>query len=644
VVIRIAWLVALLVAGAVRAQVPGETITVSVSRVETRLSDTPSSVVVLDRKALDLTPALSLDDALRQVPGFTLFRRSSSRVANPTAQGVSLRGVGASGASRAIVLDDGIPLNDPFGGWVYWGRVPNAAVQRAEVLRGGASDLYGSGATGGVISLVRPRGKTPDLVFDGSAGSQGTGAFSLYTVGGSDRWNASLAAEYLATDGYAIVDDRSRGAVDRRADSAHRTADVTLRRGRTFLRGSYFEEGRNNGTALQVNDTIVRQVAAGTDVVAAGGTLLLRGYASDQDYFQTFSAIAADRSSERLTVEQKVPATSLGGTLQWSRPIARKHGLIAGVEARSVEGESDELQFSPARTTRVISAGRQRTTSAFAEDVFMLTPSISLTTALRYDGWRNLDASRNDVALASRSEDAWSPRVAILWKRSEALAFTTSASKAFRAPTLNELYRGFRVGNVVTEANESLGAERMTAFEAGVRYRSVRATAFLSETDDIIGNVTLSTTPALITRQRQNAGSSRSRGIELEGEMRFGRFRASGGYLFTDATLTSGRLAGRRLPQVARHQASVQLSGAAGGFEGAVMSRWASMQFDDDLNELPLEPFVVTDVFVSHALSRGIALTLSVENAFDQRIEAGATPVVTLGTPRSMRAGVRVRL
>jgi outer membrane receptor protein involved in Fe transport len=180
-------------------------------------------------------------------------------------------------------------------------------------------------------------------------------------------------------------------------------------------------------------------------------------------------------------------------------------------------------------------------------------------------------------------------------------------------------------------------------FEAGVRYRSVRATAFVSETDDIIGNVTLSTTPALITRQRQNAGSARSRGVELEGERRVGRLRVSGGYLFTDATLTSGRLEGKRLPQVARHQASVQLSGAAGGFEGALMSRWSSKQFDDDLNDLPLDAFVVTDILVSRALSRGLALTLSVENVFDQRIEVGATPVVTLGTPRSIRAGVRVR-
>ena len=75
---------------------------------------------------------VALDDVLRQIPGFTLFRRSGSRTANPTAQGPSLRGIGGSGASRALVLADGVPLNDPFGGWVAWGRVPRLALAQAD--------------------------------------------------------------------------------------------------------------------------------------------------------------------------------------------------------------------------------------------------------------------------------------------------------------------------------------------------------------------------------------------------------------------------------------------------------------------------------------------------------------------------------
>ena len=59
----------------------------------------------------------------------------------------------ASGASRTLVVADGVPLNDPFGAWVYWDRVPVAALQRVDVIRGGSSDLHGNDALGGVIRL-----------------------------------------------------------------------------------------------------------------------------------------------------------------------------------------------------------------------------------------------------------------------------------------------------------------------------------------------------------------------------------------------------------------------------------------------------------------------------------------------------------
>ena len=112
-----------------------EEVAVTAARTLTRVSETAASVVVISREDVAATAALTLDDALRQVPGFTLFRRSGSRTANPTSQGVSLRGVGASGASRAVVLADGIPINDPFGGWVYWGRVPREAVSASKCAR-----------------------------------------------------------------------------------------------------------------------------------------------------------------------------------------------------------------------------------------------------------------------------------------------------------------------------------------------------------------------------------------------------------------------------------------------------------------------------------------------------------------------------
>ncbi len=583
-----------------------DSITVTATRTKTRLADTPASVVVLDRAAILNTPAP--DDALRQVPGFALFRRTNSRAANPTSQGVSLRGVGASGASRALVLDDGIPLNDPFGGWIYWGRVPRAALDRVEVLRGGASDLYGSAAMGGVVQFLR---RDAGVAADVSAGSERTQTLSLFAAQAIGAWRGKVAADLLRTAGYVLVAPEQRGPVDTNANARHAAIDATIERAfgdgaRAFVRGAHYAESRDNGTPLQINDTSFRQLALGADA----GPLIARMYGSEQRYHQTFSAVAADRNSERLTVDQRVPSRARGGSLQFAHGLGDRHALVAGVEERNVVATDIE------GTTRT--KGAQRTTAAFVEDSVLVAPSLTVTGALRLDRWRD--------------EEAWSPRLSAIWRANDRVALTAAAYRAFRAPTLNELLRNFRVGNVLTLANGALGPERLSAVEAGLRVASFRATLFSMTTDDTISNVTLSTTPSLITRQRRNQGSSRSRGLELDADRRVGNdWRLSAGWLFVDAALSTGR----RTPQVPRSSVTAQATwrDAAG-----VQVRWSSRQFDDDLNQFPLRGYTAIDLFVSHGF-----VYAAIENVTNARIEAGATPVVTLGQPRALRAGLRWR-
>ena len=589
----------LLVAAPVLAQqtTTSDAITVTATRVETRLADTPASVVVLERQAIAASASPAIDDTLRQVPGFTLFRRSGSRVANPTSQRVSLRGVGASGASRAVVLDDGIPLNDPFGGWIFWGRVPVTSLDRVEVLRGGASDRYGSGAMGGVVQFVRRR--DDGIVVDVSTGSEATRDISLFAAVG----HVSLAADLFATDGYVLVEPGARGAVDVAANSKHEAFDVTFAHAATFLRLSRYHESRNNGTPLQTNETTIDQIALGHDE----GALSLRAYAAENEYEQTFSAISADRSSERLTLDQHVPSRGSGGNVQYARVFATRHAIVAGGELRDVNGFGSQ----------------QRIGGAFVEDVIDAAPRLSITAGIRADSWRDV---------------SWSPRLSALFRATDRLALTASAYRAFRAPTLNELYRNFRVGNVLTNANASLAPETMNAFELGARYGNVRANAFVMNVDDTIANVTLSTTPALITRQRQNLGSSQTSGIEIESEWRLAtNLRAAAGYLYSDAHTDTGK----RLPQVPRHQATLQATFSPSKLTVAALLRWSSMQFDDDLNQFPLRSYIVADAFASYSLSSRVAVTLAAENLANRRIETAATPVITLGQPRTLRLGLR---
>lgn len=197
-----------------------ESLTVSADPLHRRVA-TPASATVLDAAALSSAAPLGLDDQLRSIPGFSLFRRSSSRVANPTTQGVTLRGMSASGASRTIVLADGIPQNDSFGGWVYWDRVPAAAIERVEVARGGSSDLYGSDALGGAIRI-----DTADsgvrVFADG--GQDRTARLSAFAARSFDRLDARAGAEQFTTDGYITAAPESRGPIDVAATSRHSSA------------------------------------------------------------------------------------------------------------------------------------------------------------------------------------------------------------------------------------------------------------------------------------------------------------------------------------------------------------------------------------------------------------------------------------
>ncbi|MEW6210373.1 MAG: TonB-dependent receptor [Acidobacteriota bacterium] len=650
-----------------------EEVIVTAARTEMRVSDTGASLVVLSGEDLSATAALTLDDALRQAVGFSLFRRSGSRTANPTSQGVSLRGVGASGASRAVVLSDSIPLNDPFGGWVYWDRIPREAISRVELVRGGESNLYGTDALGGAINIIRREPRDIDASVETSFGNQKTPYASFFAGGRVGQLGARISGEIFHTDGYIIVDENDRGAADTAAGSEHTSLDLTLERlfssGRVFLSGSVFGEERENGTPLQQNRTHIRQFAIGADWQSAQlGSFLIRGYASTQVFDQDFSAVAAGRNTETLTRSQRVPAQQTGATFQWSRAAGSRNTLVAGVDAREVRGASDELVFIAGNLSSAIgSGGRERTTGVFGQDIIRITNRFIATVSARVDHWRNFDALSTSQPLATpgptrvtafddRDETAFSPRLSLLYKLTDNFSLTASGYRAFRAPTLNELYRAFRVGNVFTLANENLRAERLAGGEWGAhayafnRKLNLRGAFFWSEVTRPVANVTISFTPALITRRRENLGRTRSRGFEIEGEARVtSEIVITAGYQFVDATVlefpANTALEGLLIPQVPRHQFTFQARYSNPrvitlGFQG----RAIGSQFDDDRNQFELDKFFTLDLLASRRIKGGFEVFGAVENVFNERYDIGRTPVRTIGPPALVRVGVRFNL
>lgn len=649
-------------------------VTVTATRTPTELNETGASVVLLNSNTLRTTAATTLDDTLRQVAGFSLFRRSGSRTANPTSQGVSLRATGASGASRALVLADGVPLNDPFGGWVYWDRIPRESINEVEVLLGGASHLYGSAALGGVIDISTRRINTNSLSLATSYGNETTPSASLFASGTKQHWSGSIAAEVFHTNGYVLVPEDERGRVDTPAGTRNLVFNLAGERavgknGKLFARASSFGESRENGTPLQTNRTHLRQfVFGGSEESMQLGSLSARIYGGTQVYDQNFSAISADRNSETLTRVQRVAAQVIGATAQWSRAVGSQQTLVVGFEGREVRGASDEIVFVNSRATSLVGAGgREREAGFYFEDLVQLGSRLFLNLGARLDHWRNFAAllvtrpvaalsPTNVTSFPDRTENAFSPHGSVVYRFNDHIALMASMSRAFRAPTLNELYRSFRVGNVLTLANENLRAERLTGGEVGLRATSVndrvivRGSFFWNEITRPVANVTLTSTPALITRQRQNLGRTRSRGVELQSDANLSRhWVLSGAYLFADARViefpSNSALEGLWLPQVPRHQFTVQTrydnpSMIAIGLQ----ARASSSQFDDDQNQFRLSSYFTLDAMVSRRLSKRLEIFGAVENVFNQRYEVGKTPITTLGPPILFRVGMRIHL
>ena len=633
-----------------------------------RIPATSTSQFALNQREIESSGALTIDDVLRQVPGFSLFRRSGSLSANPTSQGVSLRGVGANGASRALVLVDGVPLNSPFGGWVYWNRLPRVNVENIQVYNGATSDLYGSGALGGVINISSRTAPATFLDLEASAGNKATAATSFSGGKVFGDWGISIAAQALRTNGYVLVPEDQRGLIDTRAGTEDLVGSITLSRtlgqtGYAFVRFSTFGESRRNGTPVQLNDTRISSIDLGTDWShESAGSFLVRLYGSGENFNQNFSAVAADRNSESLTNRQRNPSQQAGFAFQWRRTFGTYHSISAGVEGRDVRGHSAETTFNNSRVTASVDAGgRQRTFGLFAADSVRFG-NWFFSVGARFDRWVNSRGFSNRIpvtgALAlnsfqDRSETAFSPRLSLIRRIDRGISLSTSVYRAFRAPTLNELYRNFRVGNVVTNANAALSAERLTGGDAGIAMQTLRDRLFLranffwSEIDDSIANVTLSTTPSLITRQRQNLGAIRARGIEISAMTRFARrWEVSAEYLLTDSKVlrfpANSILEGFLVPQVPRNQFNFQVNYTDARWIAGAQGRFVGRQFDDDQNTLPLKRFFTLDVEVSRSVSEHVRLFSAFQNLTGSRYQISSTPVFTVGPPILFRLGARI--
>jgi outer membrane receptor protein involved in Fe transport len=589
-------------------------------------ADVPANISVLDQSVIRETAGAELDDRLRMVPGFSLFRRTSSLVAHPTTQGVSLRGLGSSGASRSLVLWDGVPANDPFGGWVYWTRLSPEELDRVEIVRGAANSVFGDRAMAGSISLISRAAERAHVESGYEAGNENSHDAWLGLSNIWSKWALSGHGRAFHTDGYFIVPEAVRGTVDQRAGVRFVTGDVRLDYlggvNHFFLKSDLLAESRKNGTSLTTNSTSLGELAGHYQREIGQDTISLLGFHIREGFHSTFSSVAANRRTETLSFVQTVPAEAVGGSAFW-RHAGSQWNLLGGADVYRTTGISTDA----APTFRRVGQGTLLQHGIFAQSDFTA-------------GWAKFFLGARH-SFTGQDSTFFSPSAGVVAGRKRWRA-RGSVARSFRAPTLNELYRNFQAGNALTQANPLLQPETVFGAEVGMDFvgeaTNVRMTLFRNSLEKLVTNVTLST-GAQIVRQRQNAAAALSRGAEINAQGRWQNWHGEISYLYADSSYTTHK----RIPEVPHHQGSARLSFDRRGTMVSAGVRIFSSQFDDDLNTraFVLAGYSSVQLVGRQRLAKGFSLSAAFENLLNRQYYVAFAPTPNIGAPRLWRVGLR---
>jgi len=640
-------------------------------------------IVTIDRARLTSVASGRLEDVLRDVAGYQQFRRSDASSAHPTSQGATMRGLGGNASSRALIILDGVPQVDPFGGWVTFTAFDPARLGGIRVTRGGGSGVYGPGALAGTIEIdsagpevLRP--VTVALAY-GSRNALDAGAVLSSTAGAGFT---TLSASYRRSDGFIPIVAGQRGPADQaapyRQGSINGRAifpvgpDTELQANMLLLRDERTRglEGTDNGNTAA--DASLRLVGRGRWGFEALTYLQLRKFTSG------FASATANRSVATKTLDQfNVPATGVGGRFEIRPPVDGNAELRVGGDARYTEGETDEyFTYVANQPTRQREAGGRTTTAGlFADLSWALDDQWIVTGGGRIDRWwishgrlreRTLatGALLTNLDYADRHGTETTVRGGLAWRPARHWHLRSAAYLGWRLPTLNELYRPFRAGADATAANPDLMPERLKGLDGGMDWTPLPnitfgATVFHNILDHAIGNVTLGSGPGLFPgvgfvaaggayRQRANLGAIRSNGVELESHVTDGEWRLSASYAYVDARVrgsgSAAPLDGLRPAQTPRHQLSATLGREElWGLSASATVRYVSGQFEDDQNSRIDKGVTTLDLTARVPIGHNLSIEARAENVTDALVQTavGADGTIERATPRTLWIGLR---
>jgi outer membrane receptor protein involved in Fe transport len=586
----------------------------------------------------------------------------TSSIVGGSAQIVSIRGVDEG---RTAVLFDGIPVNDAWGEWIDWGRVPKSLVDRVEVVEGGSSNLYGNGAMGGVISFFARPINPGSYTLQADGGSRNAKHVAASAgVPLTHTLTAMVSGDYLDGGGYVMVAPGSAGPVDHPSEISSRNGLARIeysptQRVSVFVSGNLYNDNRDLGSALAHTNRDDKRMTFGADVDGETyGTITLRGWNGVlfEDQWASLITPAVGRTAERQTSWQHIPTHDWGASVQWARNnLLGLHTLLAGADVRKMKGNVAEEDYAAngSVSANILSGGSQLLSGAFVQGILAPVEPLRIEIGGRYDRWGNNDGFATDAGGATQYPDVtrnhFSPRVGATYRIGSTLTLRGAVYDAFRAPNLAELYRKFVSGTNSNLPNPSLRPESARGQEAGfdlqpAQWLQLRGTYYSAIYSDFNSFVTIS--PG--ARQRQNVQRSRSTGGEAYLALRPVEpllLSASVNYdhavvVSNDANPASvGSYIGR-VPQ----QRQVIRATYATPVVGSLTALWRHEGKNSTFNGTQLAPFTVVDLNYTRDLLPGVSGFVSMENVGNVAYQVNVSgALVSLGLPRTVRVGGTLR-
>jgi len=618
-------------------------IVVTATKTERTSESLPVSVSIIDAQDIEKSAAYRTDDLLRELPG-VYVRSYQGILSSSTTNDVSIRGL--TGEDRVLVLRDGIPINDPYGGAVEFNEVDIADIEKIEIVRGPGSALYGSNAMGGVINIMT---KKPDEGIKTSAkigyGDMNTWLGSAANSGGFGKFGYYVSGNYLKSDGYIDVVEEKRKPyhtekeVERYNFSGklYYDPDDTSSLSLSFAHYDQEDTGRYKIPGYEVNSDSDRY---GLSYQKNGDGWNLSGTAYRNEFYGDYTSPYYDSATQTYNAINYISANDQithGVTLQGSLNLFDAHTITVGTEYKHGEIDRNDDYKTSFRAIRV--EGKQQYIAMFAQDEMELGSQLTTILGARYDWWKSFDgygyddnAEPKETNYSEKSDGAFNPKVGINYRPFDRTTFRCSAGTAFRAPGLSDLYRTYVGATSTYRANPELDPEKLVSYELGAdQYIGdkllIRATAYWTDAKDFVQNIYTETVDRMKYYDKKNVGEVRIRGIELEAEFKADRdwtFFANATFNKTEIRKyeEDPELEGKYLAHSPRNNYVLgMIYDNPDIFTAKLTGRYVGTRYNDDANETELDDYFTTDFKISRRFGKHLEAALIADNINDVHYE-----------------------